>query len=58
MVENAIRDTNNEFIPLCPGLTGRIGALTIDAEHVPNRSEIPIDELVVDLTKEDDPEEE
>ena len=58
LVEMAIRDTDNEFIPLCPGLSGRIGALTIDGEHVRNRSKIPIDEMIVDLTKGIDSDEE
>ena len=42
---------NAEYIPLCPGLEGQIGALTIDKDHVQYRSEIPINSLVVDLTK-------
>ena len=42
---------NAEYTPLCPGLQGQIGSLTIDPDHVQDRSKIPIDSLVVDLTK-------
>ena len=58
LVKNAIDSMDKEFIPLSPGLEGRIGELTIDTLHEQNKEEIPIDYLVVDLTKELDPDEE
>ncbi len=54
LVKKAISRADNEYIPLCPEVECKIGALTIDESYEPDRSEIPIDYLVVDLTKEDD----
>ena len=48
----------HELIPLCPGVQEKVGALTIDQAHDPDQSEILIELLVVDMTKQDDSEEE
>ena len=55
LIRKAKNASNKEFIPLFPGLEGQIEELTIDQGHFPNWSEIPIDSLVVDLTKDLDP---
>ena len=39
------------YIPICPGLSGQIGALEIDYTHQPDKSNISTDCLVVGLTK-------
>ena len=51
LIQHAIDAMDNYFIPIAPGITGRIGQLTIDRAHECDRSEIPIDCLVMDLTK-------
>ena len=51
LVKKAIHAMDKEFIPLSPGIQGRIGELTIDNTHVRDTSEIPIDSFVVNLTK-------
>ena len=58
LVKKAIHAMDKEFIPLSPGIQGRIGELTIDNTHVRDTSEIPIDSFVVNLTKGLDAEEE
>ena len=51
LVSKAIEAGNNEYIPLCPGINGRIGELTIDHTHKHDTSKIPVDSFVVDITK-------
>mmetsp|Transcript_30291 Transcript_30291/g.37002 ORF Transcript_30291/g.37002 Transcript_30291/m.37002 type:complete len:99 (+) Transcript_30291:163-459(+) len=51
LVKKCRKAGDTEFILLCPGLEGRIGALIIDESHQRDTTEIPIDSLVVDLTK-------
>ena len=58
LVKKAIDAMDKEFIPLCPGIQGQIGRLTVDETHVRDTSEIPIDSFVIDLTKGLDLEEE
>ena len=41
----------SSYIPICLGLSGQIGALEIDCTRQPDKSNIPIDCLVVGLTK-------
>ena len=42
------------FVPLCTGLSGSIGNLTVDPTHEGDTTCIPIDTYIVDLTKDDD----
>ena len=58
LVKKAVDAADKEFIPLCPGITGQIGELTIDTTHERNTTEIPIDSFVIDLTREEENEEE
>ena len=46
---------SKKFINICDGLEGRIGALEIDESYVPDGKGVPIDLLVVDLTRDEDP---
>ena len=45
LIQHVIDAMDNYFIPIAPGITGRIGQLTIDRAHECDRS------LVMDLTK-------
>ena len=51
MIEFLIFRVDTYFIPLAPGLEGQIGELTINKAHEYDHSEIPIDCLVIDLSK-------
>ena len=50
-MRHAVDVMDKIFVPLAPGLDGRIGGLTIDEGHEPDRSEILIDCLIVNLAK-------
>ena len=41
-------------LPICPGLSEQIVNLTIDEAHTLDKSEIPINSLMIDLTKDSD----
>jgi hypothetical protein len=49
-VQHAISCADATFIPLSDGISGTIGALTINPEYERDTTGIPIDTLVVDLT--------
>ena len=49
--QTAVEFMNNKFIKLCGGLDGVIGNLQIDQNHQPDLTGMPIDMLVVDLTR-------
>jgi len=51
LVKKANRAANEMFMPTCPGITGTIGDLEVDETHERDTSEMPIDELVVDITE-------
>ena len=51
LIRRSITAADTQYIPLCPGLSGKIGELKIDLTHEPDQSNIPVDCLVVDLTK-------
>lgn len=46
LFQHAIKMANTKFVPMCEGITGTIGNLTVDADHLLNREGIPIDMLV------------
>ena len=39
------------FVKLCHGISGEVGKLTIDSNYIPEKFRLPIDTLIVDLTK-------
>ena len=43
---------NDVSVNLCRGIEGKIGALKIDENYIPEETKLPIDTLVLDLTKE------
>jgi hypothetical protein len=51
LFEESIKKANSIFVPLCDGISGTIGALTIDDNHIPNRQGMPIDMVVMDVTR-------
>ena len=52
----SIKAPATKFIPLCEGISGTIGALHIDPTYQDDEVDIPIDALVLDLTRVDDEE--
>jgi hypothetical protein len=54
LVQHAVKCADSIFIPLCEGLSGTIGELTIDGDHERDTTGIPIDTLVVDMTNQVD----
>jgi hypothetical protein len=54
LVQHAVKCADSTFIPLCDGLSGTIGELTIDGNHERDTTGIPIDTLVVDMTNQVD----
>ena len=54
LVATAVRYMNTKFMKIVDGLDGEIGNLTIDPTHVADGTGVPIDLLVVDLTRVDD----
>ena len=40
------------YVPICNGILGEIGSLDVDSTHTHEIVDIPIDTLVLDLTKE------
>jgi hypothetical protein len=51
LFRKSIKMANEKFIPMCEGITGCIGSLLIDRDHIPNQTGMPIDMLIVDLTR-------
>ena len=54
LVTHSIGCADSTYIPLCDGISGAIGALTLDDKYERDTTGIPIDTLVVDLTNQDD----
>ena len=57
LVSLALRCLNNEYLRLCRGLTGAIGALQVDPAHVPNPTEVSSKVRHLRLVSKDDGEE-
>jgi hypothetical protein len=51
LVATAVKYMYTQFMNICDSLEGQIGALEIDESYVPDSKGVPIDLLVVDLTK-------
>jgi hypothetical protein len=47
----AIKKANEKFIPLCDGLSGTIGDLVVDIDHIANRQGLPIDMFVLSAAR-------
>ena len=43
-----------KFVPICDGISGKIGSLVVDETFVDESIDLPIDTLVVDLTRDDE----
>ena len=49
LFNHVIKEINKDFIKICDGLEGSIGALVIDPTHEANYAGLPIDMLIADL---------
>jgi hypothetical protein len=54
LFQECITAAATKFIPLCEGISGTIGDLKIDQTYQEEEIGIPIDALVLDLTRFDD----
>ena len=48
-----MKDAGTIYVPICDGISGEIGSLVIDQNQTDDSYTLPIDTLVLDLTKED-----
>lgn len=51
LFRHAIDQANTKFIPMCVGISGTIGELVVDADHIANKENLPIDMFVLDITE-------
>jgi len=51
LYQESLKAAATKFVPLCEGISGTIGALTIDPTYQEDEIDIPIDALVLDLTR-------
>ena len=51
LIRHSIKLMNEKFIKMCPGISGKIGTLVVDTDHIPNRDGAPIDMLIADVTR-------
>ena len=51
LFETSVRMANKKFIPMCIGIGGTLGALTVDKNHEANRTGIPIDILMAEMAR-------
>jgi len=49
---SCLRDGGTMFIKMCSGISGTIGSLVVDENYIKPHVDLPIDTLVLDLTKE------
>lgn len=50
LFRHAIDCANKRFVPMCAGISGEIGSLVIDKNHIANKEGLPIDMFVLDIT--------
>ena len=49
VVSQTIKMANTNYIPLCAGLSGDLGSLQVDDNHIVNMEGLPIDVLILDV---------
>ena len=54
LFETSVRQANEKFVPMCMGLSGTMGSLTVDENHEPDRNGIPIDIIMADINNFDE----
>jgi hypothetical protein len=54
LFQESVKAAATKFIPMCEGVSGTIGDLTIDPTYQEEEIDIPIDALVLDLARIDD----
>ena len=51
LIDNSVKMALTKFVPVCRGIKGTIGELIIDKNYTPEPCEVPIDTLVLTLSK-------
>ena len=51
LYQESLKAAATKFVPICEGISGTIGALIIDPTYQEDEIDIPIDALVLDLTR-------
>ena len=51
LYQESLKAAATKFVPICEGISGTIGALIIDPTYQEDEIYIPIDALVLDLTR-------
>ena len=51
LIEHSTKIASAKFVPVCRGLEGTIGSLNIDENYMAEPCEVPIDTLVLTLSK-------
>ena len=53
LYQTMLANAGQKFVPLCKGISGKIGELIVDPLYTPEPVRIPIDTLVLDLVKQE-----
>ena len=48
-----LQKADQMFVPLCKGISGKIGEVKVDSKYVGEPAKVPIDTLVLTLVKEE-----
>ena len=51
LFDHSVGLASTKFVPVCRGIEGTIGSLIVDKNYVPEPCEVPIDTLVLTVTK-------
>ena len=54
LFRKVVRMINEKFIPMCVGISGTLGELTVDHDHIAERTGVPVDILIADLIRNDE----
>jgi hypothetical protein len=54
LFQESLKAAATIFVPMCEGISGTIGTLTVDPTYIDDEVDIPIDALVLDLARLDD----
>ena len=54
LFQESVKVAATKFVPMCEGISGTIGALTVDPTYIDDEVDIPIDALVLDLARFDE----
>jgi hypothetical protein len=51
LFQESVKVAATKFVPMCEGISGTIGALTVDPTYIDDEVDIPIDALALDLAR-------